>query len=89
MKYIVKIPSLGGWNKAHIWKVGEPLTGQSLIVTLCNRGARHSPQGAWIPTSWLENYHPAIPLTTQNPLEGKNECESCLRKWLLEIWEKP
>ena len=87
MKYIVKVPSMGGWNKAHIWKVGEPFGGQSRITSLCNRGARRSPQSTWIP-GWQDRNYPEIPLTTQNPLEGKSDhCEKCLTHWLLNIWE--
>lgn len=90
MKYIVKIPSMGGWNKAHIWKCGEPFGGQARIVSLCNRGGRSAPQAGWIAESWLNNNYPAISVETRNPMEkNANHCDRCLKSWLINIWEKP
>lgn len=90
MRYIVKIPSMGGWSKSHIWKVSDPTDyPQTRIRTLCSAGGRAAPNPAWIPECWIGNQYPLIPASTMNPLEGKShECLKCSRVWALNIRDK-
>jgi len=89
MRYIVKIPSAGGWNKAHIWRVDDATNyPDSRIRTLCSAGGRAAPNPAWISEVRIGSTYPLIPTSTMNPLDGKNECRKCAQVWAINIRDK-
>ena len=79
-EFIVAVPTLGGWNKAHIWRVHAIVT-QARIVPICNKGGRRGPRPDFRNLSWLEFCNP-FTLNVENPLENSHDyCINCMTEW--------
>ena len=79
-EYIVAVPTLGGWNKEHIWRV-QRLDNQARIVPICNKGGRRGPRPDFRGLSWLDA-RKKFTLNVENPLENSHDyCINCMVEW--------
>ena len=80
-EYIVAVPTLGGWNRSHIWRV-QPIVTQARIVPICNKGGRRGPRPDFRNLSWLDTSK-KFTLSDENPLNDAHDyCINCMVEWV-------